>query len=225
MNSSVNKMNNAGFSLVELIVAMLITSVVSLSVMAFVSLSTREYTTTNSEVGIQVESSAAEDFITKTLREATDYKFITNGQYKSIALDGTETMVAFDNPILFVRGAEVSKGSYKYTMFVCYADEKALLYKTEVTSNKNTFYADDGTIDTSKLCGIANTMVSNYKSYFLADHVESISVAEVTRDLSAAPTTYVSKDDNKVVKVTMSYKYGSKSFSHEYDIKFRNAVK
>lgn len=224
MKNSVNKMNNSGFSLVELIVAMLITSIVSLSVMAFVSLATNEYTSTNSEVGIQVESSSAENFLTKTIREATDYKFIANGQYKSTDIDGSEIMVDFDNPILFVRGAEVSKGNYKYTMFVGFAEKNALLYKTEVTSAANTFYADDGTIDTSKLCAIANTMVSSYKSYFLADHVESFSVSEVNRDLSSVPETYLSEDDNKVLKATVSYKYGSKAFSHDFVIKIRNDI-
>ncbi len=203
--------NNSGFSLVELIVAMLITSVVSLGVMAFVSLATREYTTTNSEVGIQMESSSAEDFITKTIREATDFKIIP--------ADDDPNKATYNYKALFVRGAEVEKGKYKISVFVCYPENKLLLYNSEV-AEKVTYYTSDN-LNLESLTGTGKmipNMLDDPKQYLLANYVESFDVTEDTYEGTTK------EDDNKVLDLELSYKYGSKAFSHTFKVKVRNDI-
>ncbi len=222
MNNTSIKSSNAGFSLVELIVAMLITSVVSISVIAFVSLAFNEYSATNSEVGIQMESSSAEDFLTKSIREATDYKYFGTSSFNTTELDGSIKVENFDNPILIVRGAEIEKGVFKYTMFVGYSEENVLLYTTDITGDSTRYYMANGSVDEGKVSMKAKNMTSTYKKYLLADHVESFSISEIAKNPSLMPTEYKTDDDNKVLKATISYKYGRKSFNHDFEIKVRN---
>lgn len=203
--------NNSGFSLVELIVAMLITSVVSLGVMAFVSLATREYTTTNSEVGIQMESSAAEDFITKSIREATDYKIIP--------ADDDPNKDAYDYRALFIRGAEVEKGKYKISVFVCYPEKKLLLYNSEIAEKVSYYTSDSLNLDSLTGAGkMIPNMIANPKQYLLANYVEDFKVTEDTYEGTTK------EDDNKVLDLEISYKYGSKAFSHTFKVKVRNDI-
>lgn len=212
------KNNNAGFSFVELIVAMLITSVVSLGVMAFVSLTSREYASTNSEVGIQTESSSAEDFLTKSIREATHYKVLNGTDYTALWVRGAVVGSEVDS------STGAMKDKYKYSLFVFDKTDNLLLYTT-LKDFKNVYYTGD-LLEEATLTGAGKlipTMLSNDNKYLLAYHIDSFAVKDVT-PTGTSDATHKYEDDNKILQLDIGYKYGSKSFSHSFEVKLRNDI-
>lgn len=65
--------NNKGFSLVELIVTMLISTIITTAVAGFLSMGTQFYRRTNAETVLQTESQIAELFLTELIQEASEY--------------------------------------------------------------------------------------------------------------------------------------------------------
>lgn len=66
------QLNNAGFSLVELIVSVLITGFITGMIVAFISISRRTYENINTEAVLQTEASMATNYINELLLEAQD---------------------------------------------------------------------------------------------------------------------------------------------------------
>lgn len=66
------QLNNAGFSLVELIVSVLITAFIMGMIVAFISISRRTYENINSEAKLQTEAQMATNYINELLLEAQD---------------------------------------------------------------------------------------------------------------------------------------------------------
>ena len=65
-----------GFSLVELIVSILVSGVVMLAVMGFLTSGLRHYRNVNSEVLLQMESQMTELFVTELIQESSDFKMV-----------------------------------------------------------------------------------------------------------------------------------------------------
>lgn len=95
--------SNKGFTLIELIVTMLISSIVTLAVAGFLSMGMRYYYRTNSETTLQTESQVAELFLTELLQESEDYRVIDDGtgptgvDYALEVKRGGKTYVTIDN--------------------------------------------------------------------------------------------------------------------------------
>lgn len=68
--------SNEGYTLVELIVTMLISSIVTFAVAGFLSMGLQYYNRTNAETTLQTESQVAELFLTELLQESEDYRAI-----------------------------------------------------------------------------------------------------------------------------------------------------
>ena len=73
--------SNQGFTLMELIVTMLISSIVTAAVAGFLSMGLNYYRRTNVETALQTESQVAELFLTELLQEAQDYNVLDVGNY------------------------------------------------------------------------------------------------------------------------------------------------
>ncbi len=74
-----NIMNdNKGFSLVELIVTVLITAILMIAVVAFISSSRTMYQTVNTSATLQEEAITAERVFTEAFMEAKTYKYQAN---------------------------------------------------------------------------------------------------------------------------------------------------
>lgn len=70
------KLNSRGYSLIELIIAMLVTSIVMLAVISFVTTAINSYRNTNAEASIQIEAQVASNTIGDIIISATDCQFI-----------------------------------------------------------------------------------------------------------------------------------------------------
>lgn len=75
-----SRSSDSGFSLIELIVTILISSVVMLAVVGFLSSGLRHFQNVNSETLLQMESQSATLFLTELFQESTDFRVI-NGPY------------------------------------------------------------------------------------------------------------------------------------------------
>ncbi len=72
---SSKKRNNKGYSLVELIVAMLVTSVIMLAVVSFISTAMNSYRRTNADAAIQVEAQIAANTLSDIIISSTKCSF------------------------------------------------------------------------------------------------------------------------------------------------------
>lgn len=70
--------SNGGYSLVELIVTVLISGVVMLAVMGFLTSGLNHFRNVNSESLLQMESQMTELFVTELIQESTDFKKVTD---------------------------------------------------------------------------------------------------------------------------------------------------
>ncbi len=73
--------SNKGYTLMELIVTMLISSIVTAAVAGFLSMGLNYYRRTNAETALQTESQVTELFLTELLQEAQDFKVHDSGDY------------------------------------------------------------------------------------------------------------------------------------------------
>ena len=234
-------LNNAGFSLIELIIASAITSVVSISVIAFVSIAMRLYNNTNSDVQVQMEASAASDFVTTKLREANFYaykEFNNAGEkYSVLVTRGPLTVQTVTKEVeeggVMVTKTE-TKNYYEVNLFVNYkggaASKNSLLwnylYLDEAWSEKNLSSIWNATEITSMI----NLMIgqAHQPDYFLARYVEDFKVtpASSLNYVIGEATIYdavgVPTQNTRGVKVTISYTLSTKTLKQTYDVRMRS---
>lgn len=68
--------SNKGYTLMELIVTMLVSSIVTAAVAGFLSMGLQYYRRSNAETALQTESQVAELFLTELLQESQEYQII-----------------------------------------------------------------------------------------------------------------------------------------------------
>lgn len=73
--------SNGGYSLVELIVTILISGVVMLAVMGFLTSGLNHYRNVNSETLLQMESQMTELFVTELIQESTDFQMVDSADF------------------------------------------------------------------------------------------------------------------------------------------------
>jgi len=77
MKKKIKKLHrsNKGFSLMELLVTILVSAIVTAAVAGFLSMGLNYYRRTNAETALQVESQVAELFLTELLQESENYSY------------------------------------------------------------------------------------------------------------------------------------------------------
>lgn len=105
--------SNEGFTLMELIVTMLISSIVTAAVVGFFSMGLNYYRRTNAETALQTESQVAELFLTELLQECQYYEKLDNALYPAdvsyaveITRDGIPYIVARKGEVLVFGAAD-----------------------------------------------------------------------------------------------------------------------
>ena len=143
--------SNEGFTLMELIVTMLVSSIVTAAVAGFLSMGLNYYRRTNAETSLQTESQVAELFLTELLQEAQDYRVFDAG----------------DHPAGVSYALEVTRNSKVY---VVAKKGNALVYgEVDVSGSPD---------DTARIHAITSQEMDKV---FLAQHVSGFSVIPGTR--------------------------------------------
>ncbi|MGN1083460.1 MAG: type II secretion system protein [Lachnospiraceae bacterium] len=75
------KPSDGGYSLIELIVTVLISSVVMMAVVGFLTAGLNHYRTVNSETMLQMESQMTELFLTELFQESTDFTVVDSAKF------------------------------------------------------------------------------------------------------------------------------------------------
>ena len=99
-----------GFSLVELIVSILVSGVVMLAVMGFLTSGLRHYRNVNSEVLLQMESQMTELFVTELIQESSDFKMVDSGDLPTGVTAALEVQRGTDYFVLAQIGNELRFG-------------------------------------------------------------------------------------------------------------------
>lgn len=103
MKKRIKKLHRSdeGYTLMELIVTMLVSSIVTAAVAGFLSMGLQYYRRTNAETALQTESQVAELFLTELLQEAEEYQIISPADYPDgvayvleVTRDGAPCIVA-----------------------------------------------------------------------------------------------------------------------------------
>lgn len=102
--------SNGGFSLVELIVSILVSGVVMLAVMGFLTSGLRHYRNVNSEVMLQMESQMTELFITELIQESSDFKMVSDSDRPTGVTAALEVQRGTDYYVLAHIGNELRFG-------------------------------------------------------------------------------------------------------------------
>lgn len=103
--------SNGGYSLVELIVTVLISGVVMLAVMGFLTSGLNHFRNVNSESLLQMESQMTELFVTELIQESTDYRTVTGSDLPSGVSAALEIERGTDYYILALVGNELRFGT------------------------------------------------------------------------------------------------------------------
>lgn len=131
-----SRSSDSGFSLIELIVTILISSVVMLAVVGFLSTGLKHYQNVNSETLLQMESQSATLFLTELFQESTDFRVIGSGAYPAgisyaveIQRDGVYYVLALTGSELWFSKVTASGDSAKLNELQMKGRQRAFLAK------------------------------------------------------------------------------------------------
>lgn len=193
--------NNKGFSLVELIVTVLISSVVMAAVVGLLMTGLSLYKNVNAETQLQMESQAACGRIDELVQEAQYLKF-----YSSAVADNTDSIASLGaNKVLVLMTLEDSGSGWWYYIAWDAAGNQLLLSKTGVTYT-------DGVLnvpDESAIAGQVNTMLTatNKKKYLLAQYIKTFNFTTI---------------DTKLYRINVVLETGNKQFLTSQIVNGRN---
>ncbi len=190
------RLNNKGFSLVELIVVVLITSVMMLGVIAFMSTSRSAYQTVNISTTLQEESMTVKRVLSEYLMESQAF-----GYQQNVSVDGSMKNV------LWILARETEDNSY---------NKKVYFFVMDGADKKLRFCKGDSTLVNPNVLESLNANAPEYikdhcyndggKYSVVAEHIESLSLTKSKRP-----------DDSYLVCVKLKYRYPDGNGKEYYD--------
>ena len=190
-NEMNGKLNNAGFSLVELIVVVLLSTVVAFMIVGFIEASRTTYQTVDTEAELQSESQAATAMMREVVSCAKDGGWTSaagTGGVAELGAAGVDLSSVGDNlGIFWMEGYDFfdydeNEADRNYTMVYVFALDKSNVLRF-ASYKKDADIADSGVISSTKLAGkIRNDLLdgSNSKYALLAEHVEGMIIKKST---------------------------------------------
>lgn len=187
--------DNRGFSLVELIVVVLITGILMLAIMTFLSSSRSMYQTVSTSATLQEEALTTERVISEYLMEASDYNFSNTNVSVGTTVTDIFWIKAKENE------ATSSDPSKQYSIYYFVLDKasgKLKYYKDKYNEN-HLIDASGNVINTNKLKDECFGTKEKYS--VVANYVKSISVSTISR-----------ADRKNLICMTITYNYAGKDF-------------
>lgn len=187
---------NKGYSLIELIVTLLVSSIVLLAVGTFMNIAIKSYRSTNAEVTLQMEAQAALNMIEDIIVESKEMKY-----YPSFSYNGTSYQI-------LVMTSQSNQEYFYYTILLDPNGHRLLLKKESSVSNS--FSASD----IEKINTTVETCLSDPESYLLANYVTSMVVSPSS---AFAP-------EEAFVSTVLTLSLNGKNFTTSGNISLRNGV-
>ena len=212
------KRNQSGFTLIELITGMLVSVIVMLGVVLLVSVGTRQYGFTSSDVSLQMEGQTALSQISDMVLQADEIPVGTGGYL----LNNEEySVIAFDSAVYSENGSRKSRSC---NFLVLKKDVRTVYYSEMDVNRINTAFSEvlsPAVNEESSIAGqlsqaaaaaaIAQNISENKQENLLAEHVTELSLQE-------------ENEGSGVVKVTMKLGLGSKVSTVSGQYRIRNAA-
>lgn len=208
LNKTVKKLNNNGFTLIELVVSLLVSSFVVLAASFFLSASIRSYNATNQEISLQMESHIAHNMVEDLIVESTSCEYIPNYAYTSTGGD-TGTCG------LFKIGSTDGINTFLYLVIHDRDNNRLLLKKLPPIS----ITEDDNYID---ICG---TLFNESEvNVFVGDAITAERYALLANHCSVfdvKPYT-IHEDTDDLVRVSSEFELNGKVFKSSSNVSMRN---
>ena len=213
------KANNAGFSLVELLVTILLISIVSGIVVAFISSSLRTYDIVDTQAQLQEESEFTTDFIRNLAVEASRAGYLGSDELIGSSISGSE--------VLWFYGPDPNNTSNRlYHLIIYDPDSNTLRYVTVneglVIAAGNTLNAETTIDATTVVKMIGDSLDDDVAPYhLLAKHVYPDSTDNKV-------ISYDHKDASKessLLTFTINFRYrNSEDYPAELKVVARNLI-
>ena len=190
--------NNRGFTLVELLVSLLVSSMVILSASLFLSATIRTYNYSNTEVSLQMESQIALNLLENLVIESTECEYDDAYVYQADS-DNSYVCTLFE-----IYSTDESGNSILYLIIHDAEDSMLLLKKLDLTGGVS---ADD----------IKNTVkeaIEAEKPALLANYVTKLKVSPASLDT----------DTEGLVRIDIELEYNDKTYTSSTSISLRNGV-
>lgn len=202
-----NKLNNKGFSLVELLIAVAIAGIVAGSVFGFMTVGARTFGQSSSDVHLQNEAQLAfnqiQDMIIDTV-VGIDYVYITGDNFSD---DSNKVMSDAEIPATGVDGKKlimynsVASGRNVYEVVWKEADRK--LYYNEYSVAVDSSTGVDKIVKGSRI-GDADALMAEYVTGFSAD------LSQI--------------ESKRVAKIDISYEKNGRPYTSSHNITLRNKI-
>lgn len=193
------KKNNMGFSLVELIVSLLISSIVIATIVFFVATGLSSYQKASTETTLQMEAQTASNQITDLLLEAKTYSYFSE----------PDILGNIQQILVIVIDSEGKE--YYYVIATNEKVKKILLCKTEKTEEMTY----DLKSEADKIIE-ENDMFSSANKYLLANHVTSMTVEP------SKPFDDITL--NQLVHIIIELELHGKNFTTTNSVTMRNGL-
>ena len=198
--------DNKGFSLVELIVTVLITAILMIAVVAFISSSRAMYQTVNTSATLQEEAITAERVFTEAFMEAKAYKFET----------GVNLYSGVDTDVIWTQSRENNPASGDTN-----PDDSIYCFVVDKTNNEIRYYKDlhnvTGMISGGNLTTegknklTAECFGTNAKYSVISKNVKSVDVDTIPRS-----------DGTDLVCLEILFEYVGKEYTENITVVTRN---
>lgn len=196
------KINDKGFSLIEILVSLAIASIVLIGIFTIFNYTTKSYTTTKNKMTAQEEAEYASNYVYEILLEATDAKFTKSEIGSGLGGGRCDTFVVLTNEYQ----NDVNTGklvAMEKKNFIVYDSDSKKMYFTSLVTN------DTLTDDMIS----AQTKTINDDTKLLAENVSKFEVERIGKVLEGDP-----------IKYTISISDGKEDFTVNNEACSRNSV-
>lgn len=187
--------NQKGFTLVELIIAVAILSVVTLAICGFIAVSSRSYTSANTDIMLQQEAQLTLNQISDVIIDTTDSINYGNGS-ETVLKDSEFSSDPATKTLIVVNRKDGNNDNPSYR-FDWVKDDQVIYFNTS-----------DTVIDDSHPAPVFD----DSKRAILAQHVREIHI-----DISQF-------EENRVVMISMTFENGSREYTTSNNVTVRNRI-
>lgn len=212
--------DNRGFSLVELIVTLLVSSFVILAASFFLTASLSTFNRNNTEVSLQMESQIASNLIENLVVEATSCKYIPDFEYTVTAAvvdestnEVKEGEVTGQCPV-FLIGTSDGATSTLYIVILKNETHQLLLKKLTKPASENGNYINVVDLDPQTIKDTVSEAIRSKRPALLANYVTTFNVSPMV----------LTTETDEIVQLVIKLSYMDKTYDTSSNISLRNGV-